>query len=86
MQPPPAEDPPVEEPPIEEPPIDDAPVEMPDEESPVEEGAAAQQPPASVTDVVDDLLAPYRDRDARIEDATVVDDPSSSDPERRTPT
>ena len=95
-EPPPAEEPwieppPVQQPPVEEPPIDDPPVEMPDEEPPVdepptEERMEAQLPPASVTDIVDDLLAPYRDRSARIEEATVVEEPSASDLERRTRT
>ena len=95
-EPPPAEEPwieppPVQPPPAEEPPIDDPPVEMPDEEPPAdelpaEERTEAQLPPASVTDIVDDLLAPYRDRSARIEDVTVVEEPSASDSERRTPT
>ena len=89
---PPVDEPPVEEPPVEEPPVRESPVEEPPvRESPVEAGAgelsvrerAPEQQPPSVTDIVDDLLAPYRDRDARIEDATVVEGPSGADPERR---
>ena len=83
---PPVEEPPVEEPPVEEPPVGDPPVEIQVEEPPEEQRPAAQQPPASVTDIVDDLLAPSRERDARIEDATVVEGPSGADPERRTGT
>jgi hypothetical protein len=90
------EEPPVEEPPVEEPPVEAPPVEEPSVDEPpagaapkvpqANESPEAQQPPASVTDIVDDLLAPYRDRDAPIEDATVVEGPSGKDPERRTRT
>jgi len=62
---------------VEEPPVEDPPVEDP---------LTAQRPPASVTDIVDDLLAPDRERDARIEDATVVEEDFEGDSERRTPT
>jgi len=80
---PPIEPPPIQEPPVEEPPVDGPPVDLPDEQPPEVERPAAQRPPASVTDIVDDLLAPDRDRDTRIEDANVVEGPSGSDPERR---
>ncbi|MBA3437083.1 MAG: hypothetical protein H0U14_03685 [Thermoleophilaceae bacterium] len=101
IEPPPIEDSPVEEPSVEEPSVEESTVELPSVEEPtvepppadeatdddlVTQPPGAQQPRPSVTDIVDDLLAPYRDRDARIEDATVVDDPSAGDRDPRTGT
>ncbi|MDQ3433589.1 MAG: hypothetical protein M3481_02710 [Actinomycetota bacterium] len=98
---PPIEPPPIEDSPVEEPSVEESTVELPSVEEPtvepppadeatdddlVTQPPGAQQPRPSVTDIVDDLLAPYRDRDARIEDATVVDDPSAGDRDPRTGT
>ena len=51
-----------------------------DAEAPTTEVPAIEEPPTSVTDIVDDLIAPDPAADERIEDATVVEADEPGDP------
>ena len=70
---PPVEYPPVEEPPLEEPPVEEPPVEARSQVD-LPSQKPSQEAPASVTDIVDDLIFRDPHDEAQIEDATVVED------------